>query len=77
MVNNGEKVQYEGYTTDLVTDLSLEWLKGRDPDKPFLLMSRSEVRTPLGTTRHHPTPPDNKHITQSKAFIRRINKQNE
>ena len=27
MVCNGEKVQYEGYTTDLITDLSLEWLK--------------------------------------------------
>jgi len=29
----------EGYATDLVTDLTLEWLEqGRDPDRPFLLM---------------------------------------
>ncbi|HUT95353.1 MAG TPA: sulfatase/phosphatase domain-containing protein [Thermoguttaceae bacterium] len=28
-----------GYTTDVITDLALEWLdKGRDPSKPFMLM---------------------------------------
>ena len=32
-------VEHEGYTTDIVTDLALDWLKSkRDPDKPFLLM---------------------------------------
>lgn len=31
--------KHEGYTTDIITDLSLEWLKnGRDQDKPFLLL---------------------------------------
>ena len=33
------KVQLTGYTTDVITDLALEWLQdGRDGDKPFLLM---------------------------------------
>jgi len=33
------RVKHTGYTTDIITDLALEWLKdGRDPDKPFMLM---------------------------------------
>ncbi len=36
--------QHEGYATDIVTDLSLEWLKERrDPDKPFMLMSQHKA----------------------------------
>ena len=27
-----------GYATDLITDLCLDWLKARDPDRPFFLM---------------------------------------
>ncbi|HEU5079145.1 MAG TPA: sulfatase [Opitutaceae bacterium] len=38
MIRNGEKVQTEGYVTDIITDLSLDWLKNRDRKKPFLLM---------------------------------------
>ncbi|MGI9427329.1 MAG: sulfatase family protein [Bythopirellula sp.] len=31
--------KHTGYTTDIITDLSLEWLKNsRDEDKPFMLM---------------------------------------
>ena len=30
--------QHEGYTTDILTDLSLDWLKQRDKTKPFMLM---------------------------------------
>ena len=29
---------HDGYATDIVTDLALEWLKKRDASKPFLLM---------------------------------------
>jgi arylsulfatase A-like enzyme len=29
---------YTGYTTDVITDLSLEWLKKRDTSQPFMLM---------------------------------------
>ena len=36
---NQVRTKYEGYTTDIITDLALEWLtKGRDADKPFMLM---------------------------------------
>jgi len=34
----------EGYVTDIITDLSLEWLEaGRDPDRPFLLMCQHKA----------------------------------
>jgi arylsulfatase A-like enzyme len=34
----------EGYVTDIVTDLSLEWLEsGRDPEQPFLLMCQHKA----------------------------------
>jgi arylsulfatase A-like enzyme len=36
---DGSRKQYTGYCTDLVTDLSIEWLdQQRDPERPFLLM---------------------------------------
>ncbi|MFV0540267.1 MAG: sulfatase [Aestuariibaculum sp.] len=39
ITTNGETINKTGYATDIITDLSLEWLdKKRNPDKPFLLM---------------------------------------
>jgi arylsulfatase A-like enzyme len=38
MIRNGVRLKREGYVTDIITDLSLDWLKKRDPSKPFLLM---------------------------------------
>src|SRR5689334_4646869 len=38
MIENGRRVTHEGYVTDVITDLSLGWLKNRDKSKPFLLM---------------------------------------
>jgi arylsulfatase A-like enzyme len=38
MIRNGDKVKHDGYTTDVITDISLDWLKNRDKAKPFLLM---------------------------------------
>ncbi|NLX12886.1 MAG: sulfatase [Phycisphaerales bacterium] len=33
------KIEVTGYTTDIITDLALDWLKsGRDKSKPFMLM---------------------------------------
>jgi arylsulfatase A-like enzyme len=43
MIRNGERVRHEGYTTDLITDFSIEWLKSRDRTKPFLLMSQHKA----------------------------------
>ena len=38
MIRDGKPVTYPGYVTDVITDLSLEWLKQRDPSKPFMLL---------------------------------------
>jgi arylsulfatase A-like enzyme len=39
MIENGMRRKYEGYTTDVLTDLTLNFLKHqRQPDKPFLVM---------------------------------------
>jgi arylsulfatase A-like enzyme len=38
MIRNGERVKHDGYVTDIITDRTLDWLKKRDPNKPFLVM---------------------------------------
>ncbi len=43
MIRDGEKVQHTGYTTDLIGDFSIEWLKNRDKSRPFLLMSQHKA----------------------------------
>jgi len=38
------KSQYTGYTTDIITDLALDWLnQGRDKSKPFMLMLQNKA----------------------------------
>ena len=35
---NEGRIKVEGYTTDIITDLTLDWMRNRrDPEKPFLL----------------------------------------
>lgn len=43
MIHNGERVKQTGYVTDIITDLSIEWLKNRDTSKPFLLMCQHKA----------------------------------
>jgi arylsulfatase A-like enzyme len=43
MFDNGNRVQHEGYTTDIITDISLDWLKKRDKSRPFLLMCQNKA----------------------------------
>ena len=43
MLAAGGKVQHQGYVTDIITELSLEWLKKRDRSKPFLLMCQHKA----------------------------------
>ena len=43
MIKNGEPVKMSGYVTDIITDLSIEWIKNRDRSKPFLLMSQHKA----------------------------------
>lgn len=54
MIEMGEEKHYDGYVTDIITDLSIDWLEKRDGDRPFCLMY------------HHKAPhrwwePDDKH----------------
>jgi arylsulfatase A-like enzyme len=51
----GEPRKYAGYVTDLITDMSIDWLRARDRDRPFCLLC------------HHKAPhrrwnPDEKHM---------------
>ncbi len=67
MVRNGRNVRQTGYTTDIITDLSLDWLRKRDKSKPFLLMCQHKAphREWLPALRHlghdgdrrYPEPP--------------------
>ena len=43
MFRNGERVQHTGHTTEIITDLSMEWIKNRDKSKPFMLMSQHKA----------------------------------
>jgi arylsulfatase A-like enzyme len=54
MIENGVEQQYEGYATDLITDFSIDWLKNRDKDKPFMLKCHHKAP-------HRPWEPDEKH----------------
>jgi len=38
MIRDGQRVKHPGYVTDIITDLSLDWLKQRDTNKPFMLL---------------------------------------
>lgn len=56
MQTAGGVVQHTGYTTEIITDLSLDWLKnGRDKSKPFMLMCQHKAP-------HRNWQPDPKHF---------------
>jgi arylsulfatase A-like enzyme len=66
MLRNGQRINLQGYVTDLITDAALDWLKGRDKSRPFLLMCHHkaphrEWEPPLrhlkfDGDRHYPEP---------------------
>jgi len=57
MIRNGERTKHTGYTTDIITDLALKWLKnGRDETKPFCLMYQHKAP-------HRNWQPGPKHLT--------------
>jgi arylsulfatase A-like enzyme len=44
MIDNGRKVEHEGYVTDVITDAAIDWLKHkRDPARPFLMMCQHKA----------------------------------
>jgi arylsulfatase A-like enzyme len=55
MIRNGLKVSHTGYVTDIITDISLDWLKKRNKNKPFLLMTHNKAP-------HMPWEPALKHL---------------
>ncbi len=43
MIDNGKRVKHEGYVTDIITDLSIQWLDQRDKSKPFVMMMQHKA----------------------------------
>ncbi|MHB8293518.1 MAG: sulfatase family protein [Acidimicrobiales bacterium] len=56
MFEMGEERHYPGYTTELITDLSLRWLGDRDRDRPFLLLVHHKAP-------HRPWQPSSKYAS--------------
>ena len=54
MIEMGEEKTFPGYVTDIITDYSLDWLKNRDPERPFMLMCHHKAP-------HRKWEPDEKH----------------
>ncbi len=55
-ITNEGNIKIEGYTTDIITDLTMDWMKNRrDPDKPFLLfyLHKAPHREWLPAQRHY------------------------
>ena len=38
MIEMGKTIEVPGYATDIITEKSLNWMKTRNPEKPFFLM---------------------------------------
>jgi arylsulfatase A-like enzyme len=43
MIEMGRTNKLKGYVSDLIADISIEWLKKRDPSRPFCLMSQPKA----------------------------------
>jgi arylsulfatase A-like enzyme len=43
LIRDGVRSKREGYVTDLITEGTVEWLRGRDRDRPFLLMMQHKA----------------------------------
>ncbi len=54
MIEMGEEKVFPGYVTDVITDLSLEWLRARDRSRPFCLLTHHKAP-------HRPWDPDDRH----------------
>ncbi len=49
MIRASGRVKHEGYTTEIITQLSLDWLGKRDKSKPFLLMCQHKALIGIGS----------------------------
>jgi arylsulfatase A-like enzyme len=69
-IKNGQRVQHTGYVSDIITELSIEWLKSRDKSKPFVLMSQHKAphREWAPALRHLGWDNDRKHPEPETLF---------
>ena len=66
MICDGKNVVHEGYATEVITDLSLDWIRNRDKSKPFMIMCQPKAAhmpwepalkdLDFDKGRHYPTP---------------------
>ncbi|HKX28278.1 MAG TPA: sulfatase [Blastocatellia bacterium] len=61
MIEMGERKKLKGYTTDLLTDLSIDFIKNRPPDRPFFLMFHHKAP-------HRNWQPDERHRRQFENY---------
>lgn len=61
MIEMGKKKIIEGYVTNIITDLSLKWLRKRDKKRPFCLLYHHKAP-------HRPWEPDDAHSQMYKDF---------
>ena len=61
MIEMGERKNFKGYTTDILTDLSIDFIKNRPPDRPFFLMFHHKAP-------HRNWQPDEKHRRQFENY---------
>lgn len=54
-IEMGAKKRYDGYVTDIIADMSMDWIKNRDPERPFMLMCHHKAP-------HRHWEPDQKHM---------------
>lgn len=62
MIRQGQRIQVDGYVTDIITDVTLDWLKNRDRSKPFLLMSQHKAP-------HRPWAPALRHLGSHQGRV--------
>ena len=61
MIEMGQRKNLKGYTTDLITDLGIDFIKNRPQDKPFFLMLHHKAP-------HRNWQPDEKHRKQFENY---------
>jgi len=71
------KIRREGYSSDIITDVSLEWLDKRDKDKPFYLMTHFKAaHSPWQPAKRHENLYDDITIPEPKTLFDDHSKQN-
>ncbi len=54
MAPSGERTAFKGYVTDLVSDMSVDWIRRRQKDRPFCLLCHHKAP-------HRHWEPDDRH----------------